>query len=127
MVLSRPTKRLLAGIAAAFLLLCQTAMAAQACGLTSANAGEHAASEPCHESIFGSGEAPRHTQEQGCPSEYASASFAKLDIPQAADLPALLVQPDRVHTPLLANLNAAAPPARAESPPLTILHCCLRN
>ena len=118
---------MLAGIAAAFLLLCQTAMAAQSCCLTSANAGELAASEPCHESNFGSGEAPGHTQQQGCPSEYASASFAKLDIPQVADIPALLVQPVRTHTLLLVGLNAAAPPARAESPPLTILHCCLRN
>ena len=127
MRLSRPTRRLLAGIAGAFLLLCQTAMAAQTCCTTWASAGERAATEPCHEGGSHPADAPASSQEQGCPSEYATPSFAKLDVPPVLDLPALPVQPERLWTDLPVSLNLAAPPARAEPPPLSILYCCLRN
>jgi len=126
MTFSMPAKRLLAGVASAFLLLCQSAVAAQACALAPAVAGESALAEPCHHAVPQSGNAAGHAQQQNCPAQYASASFAKLDVPQAADLPGLEVQPGWLRAPVHEGLNSITPPARAEPPPFTILHCCLR-
>lgn len=126
MTLSKPVKRFLAGVASAFLLLCQSAVAAQACALAPAVAGESALAEPCHHSIPRSGNAAGHAQQQNCPAQYASAGFAKLDVPQAADLPALEVQPGWLRASMHDGSKSIAPPARAEPPPLAILHCCLR-
>jgi len=122
-----PAKRLLAGIASAFLLVCQTAVAAHACALSTAVAGESTLNERCHDAVPQPGNAAGHAQQHNCPAEYASASLAKLDIPQAADLPGLEVQPGWLRAPVRDGLNSIALPARAEPPPLTILHCCLRN
>ena len=127
MLLSRRTTRFVAVLAGAFVLLCQTAMAAQACGLALAASEGSSLSESCHGIVPQSGDAPGHVQQQNCPSEYASASFAKLDIPQAADLPGLVVQPVWLLAAVRDGLISIALPARAEPPPLTILHCCLRN
>jgi hypothetical protein len=127
MIFSRPTRRLLVGIAAAFLLLCQSAMAAQACGVAPAIAGEPASSEHCHGADAQSGGAPDHALHQACPSHDASLSLAKLDVPQAADLPALALPPQLLRAAVRDALIITAVPARAESPPLAILHCCLRN
>jgi len=127
MSFSRATKRLLAGVATAFLLLCQTAMAAQACGLTPAMTGEGSANAHCRDVIPQSGDGPGDPQQAGCPSDYASASFAKLDIPQVADLPGLQVEPVRPWAPAHIRMISVAPPARAEPPSLIIVHCCLRN
>jgi hypothetical protein len=127
MTFSRSARRLLAAIAAASLLLCQTAMAAQTCVFTPATAPETASSGHCHGVGPQSGNESGRAQEQGCPSAYASAGFAKLDVPQAGELPALLIEPLRLRTPARAALSAGAPPARAEPPPLIIVNCCLRN
>jgi hypothetical protein len=127
MTLSRPAKRFVAGIASAFLLLCQTAMAMETCGLAPAVAAETASSGHCHGNASQSGNESGHAQEQNCPTGYPSAGFAKLDIPQAADFPALDVEPGWLRAPVRHDLNPVAPPARADPPPLTIVHCCLRN
>ena len=127
MTLSRSARRLLAGIAGGFLLLCQTAMAVQACGLAPAAAGEVAAGEPCHGADPQSGDAPGHALQQSCSSGFTSAGFAKLDVPQVADLPMLVLHPASLPAPAHGEVIAVAIPARAESPPLPILHCCLRN
>ena len=124
---SRSTKQLLVGVAASFLLLCQSAMAAQACEPMPATATERAASEPCHEGVSHSGDTSGHAQQTVCPSEYASASFAKIDVPPVADFPASSVASEWVWAAIPASLNPAAPPARLEPPPHSILHCCLRN
>jgi len=127
MTFSRPTRRLLASIAGALLLLCQTAMAAQACGPAPAVAGEIASSAHCHGADPQSGDAPGHALQQTCPSDHASLSFAKLDVPQPADLPALVLPSHLLRTAARDVLIIAAVPTRAEPPPLSILHCCLRN
>lgn len=127
MTFSRSARRLLAGIATAFLLLCQTAMAAQACAAAAAAAAESASSGHCHGVATQSGNKSGHIQDQNCPAGYASANLAKLDIPQAGDVPALEAQPRWLWAPVRSGLNAVAPPACAEPPPLIIVHCCLRN
>jgi hypothetical protein len=126
MTLSLPAKRLLAGIASAFLLLCQTAMATQAWGLVPAVAGESTLSDRCHGVGPQTGDASGHALQQTCPAEYASASFAKLDIPQDAELPALAPDPGWLRARARDDLISGMLPARAEPPPLSILHCCLR-
>lgn len=127
MTFSLPTRRFLAAIASAFLLVCQSAMAAQACGLAPASAGELASSVPCHGADPQSGDAPGHALDQTCPSDHASASFAKLDVPQAADSQAFALHPRPFRAAARDGLIVAALTARAEPPPLSILHCCLRN
>jgi hypothetical protein len=127
MKLSRPGRRFVAGIAGALLLLCQTAMAAQACSLAAAAAGESALSGICHDIVPPTGDTPGHAQQQNCPTELLSASFAKLDVPPAVDLPALQVQPAWLQAAAREGLIPIAVPARAVSLPLTIVHCCLRN
>ena len=127
MQLSKRTTRFVAVLAAAIVLLCQTAAAAQACTLAPAVAGEIALGGPCHDAVLQPGDAPGHAQQQNCPAQYASGGFAKLDIPQAADLLGLVVQPGWLLAPVRDGLSSIALPARAEPPPLTILHCCLRN
>jgi hypothetical protein len=115
------------GIASAFLLLCQTAAAANACAAAPTHAGEVALAELCHDAVPQPGDAEGHAQQHSCPAEHASPSFAKLDIPQAANLPGLAVKPVWQRAPLRMGLSSIALLARAEPPPLTILHCCLRN
>jgi hypothetical protein len=127
MLLSRRATRFVAVVAGAFVLLCQTAAAAQACALPPAAASESALAETCHDAVPLSGNAAGHAQHQNCPAHNASAGFAKLDIPQAADLPGLEVQPVWLRAPVRDGLTSITPLARAESPPVTILHCCLRN
>jgi hypothetical protein len=127
MLLSRRTTRFVAVLAGAFVLLCQTAAAAQACALAPAVAGEIALAGPCHDAVPQPDNAAGHAQQQNCPAQSASAGFAKLDIPQAADLPGLEVQPGWLRAPVRNGLSSIALPARAESPPLTIVYCCLRN
>jgi hypothetical protein len=127
MLLTRRITRFVAVVAGAFVLLCQTAAVAQACALPPAVAGESAMAETCHDSVPQSGDAAGHADHQNCPAHNASAGFAKLDIPQAADLPGLEVRPGWLQVPVRDGLNSIALLARAEPPPLTLLHCCLRN
>lgn len=127
MIFSLPGKRLIAVIAGALLLLCQTAMASELPGLAAAFAGETALSEACHGIVPRVSDAPDHALHQNCPSEYATPGFAKLDIPKAVDLPALQVRPVWQQAPAHDRLTRVAAPARAEPPPFTIVHCCLRN
>jgi hypothetical protein len=127
MLLSRRMTRFVAVLAGALVLLCQTAAAAQACALAPAAADEIVLAETCHDAVPSSGNAAGHAQHENCPAHNASASFAKLDIPQAADLPGLEVQSGWLWAPVRNGLSSIALLARAEPPPLTILHCCLRN
>ena len=127
MTFSRSARGLLAAIASASLLLCQTAMAAQACAPAPEAVAEATASGHCHGVADQSGDDPGHVVEQNCPAGYVSASLAKLDIPQAADSLALEIEPAWLRAPVRGSLSADAPPARAEPPPLILVHCCLRN
>lgn len=127
MVLIRSAKRVVAGIAGVFLLLCQTAALAQACAPAPAVAGESTLIAPCHDAALQSGDIAGHAQQHACPAQHASAGVTKIDTAQAVDLTVMEVQPRWLPVPAQDNWTALAPPARAESPPLIILHCCLRN
>ena len=127
MALNRPAKRYVACIASVLLLWCQGAAAAQVCVPATEPAGESALIEPCHDAAHSSGDAQGQVQSHGCSAQYASAGTAKIDAPQVMDLPALEVEQHWHPVPVHDDWLAAAPPARVEPPPLTILHCRLRN
>jgi hypothetical protein len=125
MVLTKSAKRLVACIASVFLLSCQAASAAQVCLPSTPPAADSATIEPCHEATHPSGDTQEHAQPHGCPAQYASAGVTKIDTPQAVDLPGVDVPPRWISVPPRDGRLAVAPPARAEPPPLTILHCRL--
>jgi hypothetical protein len=127
MALTRSAKRLVACTASVLLLWCQGAAAAQVCVPAAEPAGEIALIAPCHDAAHPSGDAPGQVQSHGCSAQYASAGTVKIDAPQAIDLPALEIEPRQFPVPSHDLWIAAGPPARATPPPLTILHCCLRN
>ena len=118
----------MAAAAGMLLLLCQAAVAAQACMSVAPATAKAAFTQPCHEAGSQSGNMAGHgVHEAYCTAQYASAGIAKPDVmaPSGiAVLTARLDQPLLVARagPLLVPLTA-----RADSPPLPILHCCLRN
>ena len=127
MIFSRSARRLVVGIAGAFLLLCQTALAAQACTLVPEAAAETTASGHCHDVALQSGDKVERVPDHNCPAAHFSASLIKLDIPQIADFPAIEFEPRWIRDPVRGGLSELAPLARAEPPHLTIVYCCLRN
>ena len=127
MVLTASNRHLIACIASVLLLWCQGAAAALVCVPPTGPAGGSSSLEQCHETAHPADHAPGNVQPHGCSAQYASAGAVKIDVPQAADLPALEVESDWLPVPARDNWLAAAPPARATPPPLTILYCCLRN
>lgn len=125
MVCTRSARRLLAIMASAFLLLCQTTALALVHVPVPAAADETALFAPCHDAVTSSRDSDEHAQRHDCPSQYASAGGAKIDAPQAPELPAIGIAARALPAPASAGWVAAAPPARAAPPPLTILHCRL--
>ena len=127
--LSRSARRLLAGIASALLLLSQTVVAVEACVAAVPASSTNAAQSTCHESGSPDGsKCVYDTCQSHCMSQHGAPVTASVAVPTTSGLPAMTARLD----PLLPVEHVAqrAKPllaARADSPPLTILHCCLRN
>src|SRR5262245_61089460 len=124
MTASKSFRRLIAVATAALLLACQTAAVVHACDLGTSQPG--ATSEPCHDS--GHGNRGDNNAPKNCQSQHVSPlSPAELGVLAAAALPTFAERVD--HCTVAAEMRASLAPqlARAESPPLTILHCRLRN
>ena len=122
MALSRSLRRLVAGTVAVLFLACQSAALAQAC-VTYAPQPEAAGAQlPCHSA---GGDGAGGPGQNHC--ENAAASASGFSIYGLADLPAITARLDRIVA--VAGLAAPVEPPllRIESPPLSILHCCLRN
>jgi hypothetical protein len=122
---SRSTGRFVACIAGAVLVLCQTAAAAEACMTGAPSSGNSAVEQPCHDSAQKSGQDEHSACQTQCLSQRAAPAETKVSVPAATDMPALTVRLDQ---PLFAAHAAPFPKlltARADSPPLTILHCRL--
>ncbi|HSN42376.1 MAG TPA: hypothetical protein VLT92_19565 [Burkholderiales bacterium] len=119
----------MACMVSALLLLCQSAIAAHACVLAVPDRGDSAAHQPCHDAVAESGNtADSDFCQKHCVSQQAMPAAAKI---AAIDMAALPMFPAR-RDPLLlpAYATPAAMPltaAPAQSPPLSILHCRLRN
>jgi len=127
MTLSKAARRILASIVAVMVLLCQSTALVHACA-GAAQPAAAVAHPPCHDSGGNDAQGPAHDGHQTpCLSQATSSSPALPDIPLLAGLPALVVH---AATPGIGAYGlpvAEPPPLRGEPPPLTILHCCLRN
>ena len=126
MVLSKSLRSFVACTAAVLFLACQGMAVASAPSSAFAQSGADAAQGPCHDV---GGDAGKNAGD-GCPAQcqYQNASSTPSKIVYSTiDLPAIVVTFDR----FAAVVNSAPPVvswlARIEPPPLTILHCCLRN
>ena len=122
MALPNSSRRLIALVTAVFLLLCQTAFAAQACAHGFA-AVAGAAGEPCH----GASDEPVPSAGSSCEVSSAVAEPVKLPVLDAGDLRfvGLVVYPAEATALALHDARALHPPCRA--PPLTVLHCRFLN
>ena len=130
MMLSKAAKRVVAGIAAVVVLLCQsTALAgAGACVSGAANSATGAAQTPCHEpggnNTQGSADDTHPAQ---CLSQATTSTPALPDIPLLAGMPALVLHATAFRIAEIGLPVSDLPPSLGEPPPLTILHCCWRN
>lgn len=129
MLLSRSARRSLAGIASALLLMSQTVAAIDACAASVPATSANAAESPCHESGPPDG---ARCVDDGCQSHCVAPQRAPMTASVAvlvtSGLPAIHARLDQ---PLpgerVARRAKTLLTARAESPPLPIVLCCLRN
>jgi hypothetical protein len=128
MFLSRRSRRMLAGIAAVMLLACQSMAVAQASTAGASQSGGVAPGS-CHDSGQDSRSGGASDNPCGAPCQHAFSAPAKAGTFDSgtADLPVMTVRVDRLATTTDIAPPVESWPARAESPPLSILHCCLRN
>jgi len=124
MIRSGTLRRLVAGTAAVLFLACQSAALAQACFTTAPQPEAAGAQLPCHSSGdqdgAGGGSGQNH-----CDS--ATASVSGFSIYGLAELPAITTHIDRIVVVAGSAVPTEPPLLRIESPPLSLLHCCLRN
>lgn len=118
----------MAAAAGMLLLLCQAAVAAQPCMSVAPATAKAVFTQPCHEADSQSGNTAGHgVHEAYCPAQCASASIAKLDVVAPSGIPVLTARLDQPLLVACAGPLSVPLTARADSPPLPILHCCLRN
>ena len=128
MTLSKAARRTLAGITAVVVLLCQSTALAHASAGSAVQPAAAMAHVPCHDAggNESQGPAPDACQAQ-CLTQATSSSPALPDIPPLAGLPALVIRTAATGIVQTGLPVSEPPPLRGDPPPLTILHCCLRN
>ena len=129
MTLSKAARRVVVGITAVFTLLCQSTALAHACAASSSQPAAAVTHAPCHDTGAGDTQGPANdTHRAQCLSQATSSSPALPDVPLLAGLPPLVVH---AAAPGIGEIRflpvSEPPPLSGEPPPLTILHCCLRN
>jgi hypothetical protein len=131
MLRSNSMCRLIAGIATAMLLLCQTAMAAAACVPTFTQADADSAQAACHQPPGPDAAADGHARNDNCPpgcqSGHASFEPAKIQVYAAADLPLLTARITLTQPTTRFAVPGEAFLAHSVSPPLPIVLCRLLN
>jgi len=126
MLLSRSLRRLVAGAVAVLFLACQGAAIVYARAADSQQSG--AAQGSCHEpGQQDSRTTSNNDCQANCQSQHTSSSPSFDNIFATTDLPAITVRIDRIVAVADSALPAERPLLRIESPPLSILHCRLRN
>jgi hypothetical protein len=125
----KSSRRLIAIVATALLLACQTMAVVHACTFGTPYPSTSSAGEPCHDSGNDAGNTTGgNVFETHCQSQHASsAPVAELSILAAIGVQEFTARVDRYAGAIEAVVPAAPRFPRAESPPLTILHCRLRN
>ena len=128
MTLSKAARRVIVGITAVLTLLCQSTALAHSTARSAAQSAGVEAHSPCHDAGGSDAQRPAHyVHPVQCLSQATSSSPALPDIPQLAGLPALIVHVTAFGVADTGLSVSDLPPPRGEPPPLTILHCCLRN
>lgn len=126
MTFSKAARRIVAGLTAVVVMLCQSSALAHACAGNAAPAAATAAQPPCHSAGGNDAQEPAHDHHPAqCLSQAASSSPALPEIPPLAGLPALGVPAALLRTDGPGLAVSDPPPVRGEPPPLTILHCRL--
>lgn len=123
MFLSKSLRRLVAGTAAVLFLSCQGMAVARASTPAFPQSGAGTAQASCH----GAGNnTDDNVYQAQCQSQNTSSTLSKV-VYSTTDLLAITVAFDRAVTAVHSTPQVTLPLARIESPPLSILHCCLRN
>lgn len=126
MTLSKAARRIVAGITAVVVLLCQSSALAHACASSAAQPAAAVAHSPCHDADGTDGKSPAHDAHPSqCLSQATSSSPALPDIPRLAGVPALVMRAAALRIGEAGLPVSESPPLRGEPPPLTILHCRL--
>jgi hypothetical protein len=130
MILSRSLRRFVALFAAALFLACQGMAVVYAHSGSAPGSSAGAVQGSCH----GAGQdADQNTDnsvyQAQCQFQHTSSSSpaSGANIFAAAGLPAITTRIDRIVAVADSVLLPEPPLLRVESPPLAILHCCLRN
>jgi hypothetical protein len=126
MTLSKAARRAVVGITAVMTLLCQGTALAHGCAVSAAQPAAVMAHSPCHDAGGSDSQDPARDAHP-CLSEAAASSPALPDIPLLTGLPPLVVHAAAIRIAETTLPVFGPPPLRGEPPPLTILHCCLRN
>ncbi len=127
MTLSKAARRIVAGLTAVLVLLCQSSALAHACAGSAAQPAAATAHPPCHHDAGGNdAQGPAHDDHPSqCLSQATSSSPALPEIPLLAGLPALVIRAAALQIGETGLAVSEPPLVRGEPPPLTILHCCL--
>ncbi len=126
MILSRPSRRLVAGIAAVLFLACQGSAAAYAGFPGAPQAGATATQGSCHDSGQQTGDSTqKSTCQANCESQLTSSTPSGNNIYASADLPVITTLIDRIAAVADSAPLAESPLLRVEPLPLRILHCRL--
>jgi hypothetical protein len=116
----------MSGLVAVLLLACQSVALAQVRGLGASATDTPVAFESCHGA--GSHDGNSSGDHKGrCQSQHASSAPFAASLPAATSLPAMTIRIDPFAGEVHATPPAESRLARIEPPPLSILHCCLRN
>lgn len=127
MVLSRSLRRMVAFAAASLFMACQGTMVAYARSIDAPGSSAGAVQGSCHNPSKQAGDTTyKNTCQADCRLQLNSSSPPGAGIPAAAVLPAIAPRIDR-STAVAQSAPPADPLLRIESPPLAIVHCCLRN
>jgi len=127
MLLSRSLRRLVASIVALAFLGCQGVALAHARSPDATGSGASKVAGSCHDAGQEPGDvANSNACQSNCQSLNTSSSSSGANVYAVTDFPAIaaLVEP---FVQVAGLVQPDEPLLRIESPPLSILHCCLRN
>ena len=124
--LSRSARRFVAGAAAVLFLAFQGANIVYA--HSNGAPGSDAAQGSCHDSGQQTGKAANtNACQANCQSQLTSSGSSGFGLLAAADLAAITTHVDRIVAVADSAIPVESLLLQVEPPPLTILHCCLRN
>jgi len=124
MFLSRLTRIRVVVISATMLLGCQSLAVAQGRASSAGATHEAPAAHSCHDP---GGSGSNGDNEADCPSKNAFSAPSGTELPAVTALPAITFKAGILDRVIDAAEPAESPLVHIEPPPLSILHCCLRN